>query len=99
MIKPNYSNLSPQFPANVSLCLQAPFIALLAWSPSSAVCKLVLPRERFAPPHPQHPHPTLPHYNCYVVTRQMELKQMLVKSEMSVEGKKKRKGGSGGRKT
>lgn len=84
MIKPNYSNLSPQFPANMSLCLRAPFIALLAWPPSSTVCKLGLSHERLAPLPTPHPH-----YNCYVVTRQMELKQMLVKSETSAEGKKK----------
>lgn len=90
MIKPNYSNLSPQFPANVSLCLRAPFIALLAWLPSSTVCKLGLSRERLAPlPHPPATHP---HYNCYVVTRQMELKQMLVKSETSAGRGKKKKG-------
>lgn len=95
MIKPNYSNLSPQFPANVSLCLRAPFIALLAWPPSSTVCKLGLSRdERLAPlPNPPPlPPPTHPHYNCYVVTRQMELKQMLVKSETSAgRGEKKGK--------
>lgn len=98
MIKPNYSNLSPQFPANVSLCLRAPFIALLAWPPSSTVCKLGLSRdERLAPLPPPRPPPSLhppthPHYNCFVVTRQMELKQMLVKSETSAgRGEKKEK--------